>query len=368
MRPPRDNPSEFLSRIAPYVESDGARNFLKISQDLSIPYQTLRSRMQLLKEQGITIASIIDSKKIGLDRVRVQFNLSKDVTNYKSFFGGLHQSAGLTYYARTLVSQVFDCEFMIPRGNESKLLGLLDSLQGLKLVQDYSLHKLLWKEVLMMKTELYDYEHATWDVDFSNMKANPERDQGNVGPSAENESYDHNDLLIIKWLQFDPWIKAVDLAGKMGLTDSDISYHLSKHIFGKKQISSFKLNWIGSREAVSKHTIMAITLLFKEIPRDSVKQAISVLTTLPFTWNHMLGEDGVYLSELLIPIGYLAESMKYISDNFRALDLKPEIQHTDWSCNSTFTIPYMMHVKGTEWNFEPENSLQHILQMIETYK
>lgn len=350
----------------PYVEADGARNFLKISQDLSIPYQTLRVRMQHLKDHGISIAPIINSRKIGLDRVRAQFTLSKEITNYKSFFGGLHQSAGLSYYARTLVSQVFDCEFMIPHGNENKLLGLMDSLQSLKLIQNYSLHKLLWKEVLMMKTKFYDYEHATWDIDFSNMKANPARDQEITG--ADDERYDHSDILIIKWLQYDPWIKATDLAEKMNLSDSDISYHLKNHVFGRKQIPTFKLKWTGSREAVSKHTIVGITLVFKEIPTESARRAMSVLTALPFTWNHMLSEDGLYLCELLIPIGYLAESMKYISDNFRTLDLKPEILHGDWSCASSFTIPYMMHVKGKEWNFEPENSLQYILQMIQTYE
>ena len=368
MRPPQDNPSEFLSRIVPYVESDGARNFLEMSQELSIPYQTLRRRMQLLNEQGISILPIVDPQRIGLERVKAQFILSKEVTNYKSFFGGLHQSAGLIYYARNLVSQLFDCEFMIPSGKEDKLLLLLASLQELKLINNYSLQRIVWKDTLMMRTQYFDYEHGVWDVDLSNIKADPSKDPQITRTSSERTRYDHTDLLIIRWLRHDPWIKAVDLAEKLNLSDSDISYHLKNHVFGKKMVPTFRLKWSGSKDALSKHTITGITLMFKDIPEESVKHAISVLTALPFTWTHALCEGGVYISELLIPVGYFNESMKYISDNLRALDLKPQILHGDWSCASNFTIPYMMHVKGKEWNFEPENSLQYILQMIQTYE
>ena len=37
-----------------------------------------------------------------------------DLTDVFSFFGGLHQNAGLHYFARSLSSHSFDCEFMIP--------------------------------------------------------------------------------------------------------------------------------------------------------------------------------------------------------------------------------------------------------------
>ncbi len=362
MRPPKDNPSEFLQKISPYVESDGARNILQISRDISIPYATLRARLQRLKEQGISILPIVDSEKIGLERIRVQFMLSKEITNHKPFFATLHQEAGLTYYARTLVSQLFDCEFMIPQGMKSKLHRLLNSLVDLKLIHSLGFHTLLWKDTLMMKTQYYDYELGNWDVDFSNIKADPSKDSGIVKSGSDESKFDHTDLQIIRWLRHDPWTKTKDLAKKMNTNEGIVAYHLARHVFGDKQIPSFRLKWTGQKEALAKHTIVGITLLFKDITK-SARHAISVLTSLPFTWNHMLSGDNYYISELLIPIGYLAETMRYISDNLRPLDLKPMILYGDWNCASSFTIPYMLHVKGEGWNFEPENSLKYILRM-----
>ena len=49
MRIPADKVSEFLTRLSPFVDADGARNLNKIYELLSIPYQTLRFRMERSK-------------------------------------------------------------------------------------------------------------------------------------------------------------------------------------------------------------------------------------------------------------------------------------------------------------------------------
>ena len=52
MRIPADNVAEFLNKLSRFVDEDGARNLNKISEELDIPYQTLRFRMQRLRESG----------------------------------------------------------------------------------------------------------------------------------------------------------------------------------------------------------------------------------------------------------------------------------------------------------------------------
>ena len=83
----------------------------------------------------------------------------------------------------------------------------------MKLVENVKYRTVVWNDVFMMKTKYFDYESGEWDVDFSRL----------VGVSAaaipnqslKNPRLDYNDLLIIKSLELDPWIKVVDIAEKV---------------------------------------------------------------------------------------------------------------------------------------------------------
>ena len=364
MRIANDDVAKFLTRIVPFVETEGARNLYKMSLELSIPYQTLRFRMLRLSEQGITIIPVLNVEELGLQRVRVSFELSTDLKDPKVLFGGLHQTAGLTYYSRSLLTQIFDCEFNIPRDSRKELSRLLLALEEMKIIEKVTLRNLLWKEVLMMKTQYYDYRENQWDIDFTEFSGDPSL---KIPSMSHKEDFDHIDLLIIKSLQIDPWIKVVDLAKEIKMTEGDISYHINKHVFGRNQIGGFRFRWVGTRDAWAKHTILPLTLEFKGLSDEDSRHAMSVVTSTPFTWNHMRAEDGTYFSELLVPVSHLPETMRYISDNLRALKLFPRIALGDMSCVSSFTVPYMMHQKSHGWVFNAEMSLSYCLQMIKTY-
>jgi DNA-binding Lrp family transcriptional regulator len=365
LRPARDDVRRFLTRLAPYVESEGARNLNRISRELTIPYPTLRFRMMRLKDQGISIVPAIEAQKLGLERIRVQFSISNEVTNYKAFFGGLYQAAGLHYYARTLLSQVFDSEFMVPSALTDELRKLLKALEEMKIIYNSKMRKLLWKEVIMMKTQFYDYENGEWDVDFPRLVGNPSMFSY---AAAQVEKIDHHDLSIVKALQIDPWANLNEIAKELGITDSDVAYHLGRHVFGRKLVSGFRLKWIGTRNAWAKHSIGMFTLVFPECSNEDSRHAMSVITSIPFAWNHMRAEDGTYLAELLVPTSQIPDTMHYLSENLRSVGISPEAMYVDWTCVSNYTIPYQMHDKERGWVMNAERSLGHVLQMIEAYK
>ncbi|MHB8567745.1 MAG: hypothetical protein ACYC9U_11690 [Nitrososphaerales archaeon] len=365
MRPASDDTSQFLTTLIPYVESDGARNLNRISRDLSIPYQTLRARMMRLKDEGMAIVAVPDIEKLGLERIRVSFKLSPSMKDVTPFFGALHQSSGLRSYARSMINRIFDCEFSIPRGTIGELEKLLQKLEGMKSIQKAELRKLLWKDVLMVKTQFYDYSKNEWDVDFSTLSGDPSI----LIPSiSTTERFDFTDLLMIKELELDTWIKTVDLAKKCSVADRDAAYHLNKHIFGRKLINSFRFRWVGTKESWLKHSIIPATYVFKEISDESARHAMSVLTSVPFTWSHMRAEDGTYMAEVMFPVSQFSETVQHISNQLGYLDLTPEVYMKDWSCLSTFTIPYMLYDKDNcAWDFEAERAMEYVLQMIKTY-
>ena len=364
MRIANDDVSQFLTKIAPYVDIDGARNLNRISRDLSIPYQTLRFRMLRLKDQGISILPMVNAEALGLERVRVTFDLSRDVNDLSAFFGGMHQTAGLHYYSRSMVSQKFDSEFMVAPSARSELVRLLDSLKEIRIMENVTVHRLKWKEVFMMKTQQYDYEHEQWDVDFSNLSSDPSI---RIPIPKLSDSYDHMDLLIIKSMQADPWVKVVDLARSFRMTEGDVSYHMNKHVFGRRQVSGFRFKWIGTADAWSKHSILGITMIFKELHDEDARRAMAIITATPFSWNHMRAEDGTYLSELLVPTLNLPETLQYLSDNFRKLDLEPELLYPDWAATCNYTIPYLCHDDQNGWRLNSDESLGYVLQMLQAY-
>jgi len=369
LRIPADNVSEFLTRLSPFVDEDGARNLNKISEELSIPYQTLRFRMQRLKDQGITITPLLDPEKFGLSRYRVSLDVSSDIPDVTSLFGGLHQNGGLHYFARSLSTHGFDCEFMIPARKVAELSKLLAALEEMKLIENPKMRKIVWKEILGMKTKYYDYTNGIWDVDFSHLTSNPSdyeaQATGSLEVSLPKTKFDHIDLQIIKSLQMDPWTKSVDIARKLNLTDSDISYHMRTHVFGLKMIRGFKFQWIGSKDSWAKHTLFLITYNFKSLTEELGRHAMSIFTACPFTWNHMWIESGEYMAELIIPVSQMPDTIRYLANGLRPLKLKPdEINYVDWSCSLNYTIPYTMHDSEAGWQFDCARSLGFIIQMI----
>ncbi len=369
MRIPADDVTEFLSRLSPFVDKDGARNLNKISEELGIPYQTLRFRMGRLKEQGISITPVIEPTRFGLSRFRVGFEVSPDLTNYSSFFGGLHQSAGLHFYARSLSTHAFDSEFMIPPEREGELSKLLRALEEMGFIENVRMRRLLWKEILGMKTKYYDYVNHMWDIDFSRLIADPSDYRASPGvesaASLEHNKYDHIDLQIVKSLQIDPWTKSVDISKKLNLTDSDISYHMRNHVFGSKMISGFKFMWIGSSDSWAKHSVIPIMYFFDSLSEESARHAMSIFTACPFTWNHMVTNEGEYIAELIIPVSQMSETIRYLANGLRPLKLRPsEMSYPDWFCSLNYTIPYLMHRADSGWQFEAERSLGYVIQMI----
>ena len=310
MRTPNDNPADFITRIVPFVDRDGARNFNEICRELNIPYQTLRLRMSRLKVLGKSIIPIVDTDKLGLQRVRVSFDLSRDVRDQRSFLGSLYEKAGLKFYSRCLVTQDNECEFMIPKGSFSEFSKLLRALEEMNLIENVWCNPIVWKSFMMMKTKYFDYESGEWDIDFSRLVGDPsERIHITTTPSSFSSSsfceeckLDYTDLLIIKSLELDPWIKVVDLAKKVNVPVGDISYHLNRHVFGNKLISYFRLRWVGTKEAWSKHTMLAQTFVFEGLSHELARNAMSIMSATPFSWNHSLSEDGTYKVELLIPV------------------------------------------------------------------
>ncbi|MDH2901139.1 MAG: hypothetical protein PXY39_09220 [archaeon] len=367
MRRPSDNAADFLARIMPFVELDGARNLNQVSRDLVIPYQTLRFRMMHLKDEGISVLAVPDVEKLGLERVRVFFKLAPLIKDTKPFFKALHETSGLRSYARAMDSQIFDCECTIPQGKFTELSKLFGKLEEMKIIRSPEMRRILWKQVSMLRTEFYDYSKGEWDVDYSSLTGDPSSVE--MPLKSKVESFDYSDLIMIKELELNPWVKTVELAKKSGLAIGDAAYHFNRHIFGKRLIKSFNLRWEGTKAAWLKHSIISKTYVFKEISDENARHAMSIFSSIPFVWSHVRMEGGIYMVETILPISQYTETTQYVSTQLRTLDLTPFLTfEKDWSCLSTFTIPYLLFNRNTHvWEFSSETALEYILQMIRTY-
>jgi hypothetical protein len=321
-----------------------------------------------LKDQGISVSPFVDTTALGLQRYRVFFRMSnpKLAEDVKPFFGGLHQSAGLAYYYRSLLSHKFDTEFAIPMGTQDELRRLLQMLEESKMIEAPEMHRVDWRDILMVKTQFFDFTTGEWDVDFSRLAGDP---SVRIPKPAENVRFDYTDLLIIKEVQMNAWAKVVDIAKKTKIPERDVAYHLNKHVLGRKQISSFRFRWIGTKEALAKHSVFSMNFLFRDISAEDSRHAMSIFTANPFTWNHLYTSDRIYLVETLIPIDQLPEVTQYLSGRLRSVGLTPtEVYYPDWNCVSGYTIPYMLYDQSDrEWKFTAERAFEYTLQSVRAY-
>jgi DNA-binding Lrp family transcriptional regulator len=367
LRRPSDNAGDFLERLVPFVEADGARNLNQISRELGIPYQTLRFRMTHLKDIGISVIAIPDIEKLGLERVRVFFKLFSSLKNPRPIFGALHEASGLRAYSRAIDTHRFDCEFAIPQGRYREFCEFLAKLEEMGLIKNLEVKRILWKEVFMLKTEFYDYSRGEWDADFSSLSGDPSSIE--IPKKTSPENVDYSDLIMIKELEMNPWVKTVDLAKKSGLAIGDAAYHFNRHVLGKKLVKCFRLRWEGTREAWLKHSIISKNYVFEGISDEETRHTMSIFSSLPFVWSHMIMEDGTYMAETILPISQYPDAMQYISSQLRALDLAPTLTfEKDWSCLSTFTIPYMLYNQNRHnWEFRAQRALESIVQSNSAY-
>ncbi len=321
-----------------------------------------------LKDQGISVLPFVDTAKLGLQRYRVFFRMSnlKLAENVKPFFGGLHQSAGLGYYSRSLLSHKFDTEFAIPVGTQNDLEQLLRMLEESKMIQAAEMHKVEWRDILMVKTQFFDFTTGEWDIDFSRLTGDP---SVRIPKPAECVRFDYTDLLIIKEVQMNAWAKVVDIAKSTKIPERDVAYHLNKHVLGRKLITNFRFRWIGTKEAWAKHSVFAMTFMFRDISAEEARHAMSIFMANPFTWNHLYSTDGIYLVETLVPIGQLPEVTQYLSGRLRSVGLTPtEVYYPDWNCVSGFTIPYMLYDQDHRgWKFTAERAFDYTLQSVKAY-
>jgi hypothetical protein len=317
--------------------------------------------MSRLKNLGISVIPIVEVKSIGLERIRASFFLGpRKINDTRHFFGSLNETAGLRYYSRSLISRRFDCEFNIPQGKNSELDSLFLELEKMKLVRECSFSSVIWKDFPRLKTDLFDYSAGLWDVDFSRLVGDPSS-RALVARENDRSSIDYKDLMITKELEIDPSAKAVDISGKIGCPPRDVVYHLASHVLGKI-IRSFRIRWIGTPDAWSKHSIVGLTLVFKKIDNQQTLHAESILTSLPFLWSHSRTLEG-YLAEFLIPLSMLVETLNYVSVQLDRVDLTPEIYSPDWSCTSSFTIPYQLFDRESRtWSFDAERAVSTIFE------
>jgi hypothetical protein len=368
---PRDRVERFLERITPYVLKDGARNLNSVSRGLSIPYQTLRGRMDRLKEaEGISIFTVVDASRLGLERARAFFETPEGKTafDHRAFFKSLHENAGLQSYARCLVSGKFDCEFVIPSGKFSELGKILASLEDTGIIRNAAASRLLWKEVLTMRCDLYNYKKRDWDFDYSRLAGKrhaPAISTVGATKPAERVRYDHHDVMLVKSLELNPWVTSRDLAKVAGVSDADVHYHLTQHVFGRRQIAGFTLKWTGTEEE-AKRLIVPITYVFKSLGENLAKQATSIFSSEPFTCNHMLTDDGTYVAELLVPARFLVETFEYISSRLRHLDMRPDdLLFPDRASSQRYTIPYRLLDRDRKgWHLDAGRATGRIVETV----
>lgn len=323
--------------------------------------------MMNLGQYGISVRAIPDTQKIGLETVRAVFELPSSVKNIRSFLEELHRSAGLRSYAKVMFSRAFDCEFCVPLGAVPELQRMFLKLEKLGLVRDIDLKRILWKDPLELRPASFDYSKKEWSFNLRELLATEDDGDQRVQVQTPKRTglarFDYTDLLMIKELESNAWIKTVDLARKASLPVGDAAYHVNRHVFDRELIRGFKLCWTGSREEQADHSIIVKTFAFAGLSEgdEASRRAVAAFASLPFARSHMRAEDGTYFIEVAFPIGRYPEASQLISARLESVDLNPLVLESDWSCTANFTMPVSLFNKDQAvWIFRVDDTVERL--------
>ena len=324
-------------------------SYSEISRRTKVPIPTVRYILRnRLPKLGFTITIAINHGVLGLQRymVTLESHLSpRYMSELLSMFGELFY---LRYYTYLLKERKFLTIFTVPPKYSNDFIAFLDSLKSIQIIDDYSVKKLLYMRVLPFRVDSFDFKRGVWKQNwFENRFSIPEIYE-DVNISSK---IDKIDLLILKELEKDAFIKYIDLARKLKLTRQTIKRHF-EHVV--KAIYMYAVMWVPRWNP----DLVSAPILVKAL---DVEEARSAIINVPFTYAEIRTIDDEYLGLALAPSIGLYKMIKYIGERVKIESL----DFLDMENTLSFTIPYNLFNERSGWLNPYEPGIEKIMEKIE---
>jgi hypothetical protein len=335
----------------------------EISRRLRQFKESVRYRYkEKILNRGFAVQAAVDHGKLGLRRLIVIAEVAGPYRNYASaVFAAMHELCYVVGFTKTLVGGEHVVNLSVPQEFVADVKAIFQELKEKGLFSKMELLEFDWLRISPMRPEFYDFDTGRWDFDWQ-QAASADHGAASYSPS-QAVKYDYVDLLIIKELQIDANKSLKEIADKLKINYKKLAWHHSSHVLGKKLISGYTVNWMGTRYDYNlekalhrKHRYFALELFVRDVSEYELMTLRQSLDRLPFLWGEGAGRN--YYAQFALPVDNVVEGLQYVGSATSSVKDRVSLFPSDQTEAARFTIPYNMFDQNLKrWTFNrPELS------------
>jgi len=322
--------------------------YSKISRETGVPIPTVRYILtKRFPKLGLSSRAAINCGVLGLQRYLV--TLSSRLS--PKYMSGLLKVFGefmyLKYYTYLMKSRRFLTIFTLPPKYVDDLIELLENLKSMGTINDYTVKKLLYMRILPFRVDCFDFRRGVWRQDWFNREFQVPEIYEELSPTV---NFDKIDLLILKELQKNIFVKYVDLSRKLGVSRQTIKRHYQHAM---KAIYMYAVIWF----PIWNPDLVSTSIL---IESKNVERARQPIINIPFTYAEMRTVNGEYLGLMLVPSMALYRVLKYLSERL----IIDNLEFLDMENTLTFAIHSNLFLKKTGWLNPYKISIEKIMKRV----
>jgi hypothetical protein len=330
----------------------------RIARDARIHKETARYwyKEKLLKK-GYTMTAVPDYEKLGLGRVVAFVGFSEKFVPYAdAILMAMSELCYLSSFAKSLTEDSYSIQANVPREFTNDWIRFMQALKQRGVFDSIQVVPFDWVRVVPMRSELYDFEHDSWQYDWAS-KPRVEPDSASFAPS-ERGKFDQIDLGLIKQLQIDPETTLFEISPKLQVNYKTLSWHYRVHVVGNRLLRGYLVNWAGTRydpkleKALHRrHRYMWIELLVRGITENERMELMAKVNRLPFVWLEAGGQN--YFAQIAFPSETMTEALGFIKEVVSPIKQKTTWHFMDQANALRFSIvPSLYSQETRKWNFD----------------
>ncbi len=364
-------PREINAKIAEFVKlvNELGPNIPLIANRMGEHKESVRYWFKKLLKQGVVIQPAVDFERIGLARVVVVADFSKEFESQaESILIAMSQLCYVQCFVRTLPEGHYIIHGAVPVESVGQWIEMMRRLgeEGLFTSLEFSTYDLTRNAP--MKSDLYDFDVGRWEFEWSTpAKVYPETLQG-PSPKAQ---VDRIDLEIIRRLQRDETKPLSEIQKETGINYKTLSFHHRKHVLGRQLLKGHKVNWVGTgynpaneRGKHRRHTYQPIDIIVRDVTPSEKATIMGLTNALPFLWWEASGRSSYY-AQLAFPTETISEAMEFLARALLPVKDRARWFMADQKHSLAFVLePRLYDNESRAWRFDQAEVLGKFEQLL----
>ncbi len=327
------------------IKRVGPSNYSLLARLTGLNPETVRYKIsKQLGKFGLGLTVNINYAELGFSLGLLE--VKADSSSGKSWADYVHY---LMLLSKVVGTDKHICLYGIPFRFKKKYGESFELLKARKLIEDYKMTELYWIRYPPFRSELYNFETKSWNVDWKKIEAT-NQEAGVTSFSVNHDpKVDDIDIKILKYLREDPTSGLARVGKEIGVNPRTVRYHHSEHVVKGNLIIGNNVRWTWPLQQGKSAEIMQVMAGFKGLEQEELNTVRKLFNKLPFTWVEGGTDAKDYFAFMDIPILSFHECVRLIETSLGAARTKLEMSILDSSKTQYLNVPDEMFDKRLGW-------------------